>query len=230
MSQLQAKFSKKLKGSHFRWLNEQLYTSPSTTAFSLFQDDPSLFDSYHAGYRSQVQSWPENPLDHMISFCRAQVASRPPPAAGTTPLKIEIGDFGCGEARLAQTLSALPATAGRVRCHSFDLVAANQHITACDIAKTPLANASLDIAIFCLSLMGTNYMNFLREAHRTLKANGALKIAEVQSRIADHARFIAAVTDIGFTCLNSVRHVYLIESIYSRCFIFDSVVYLSLDV
>ena len=71
-------------------------------------------------------------------------------------------------------LSSLPAAkiAASVpnRVHSFDLVAANERITACDIAHVPLGDATLDCAIFCLSLMGTDFVRFLKEAHRTLKA------------------------------------------------------------
>lgn len=39
--------------------------------------------------------------------------------------------------------------------------------------------ASVDIAIFCLALMGTDYPTFLEEAHRVLKPHGLLWIAEV---------------------------------------------------
>ena len=35
--------------------------------------------------------------------------------------------------------------------------------------KVPLTSASVDVAVFCLSLMGTNLVDFLREAHRVLK-------------------------------------------------------------
>jgi ribosomal RNA-processing protein 8 len=51
-----------------------------------------------------------------------------------------------------------------------------------DIAKLPVSNRSVDICVFCLSLMGTNYINFLQEARRVLKSNGELLIAEVESR------------------------------------------------
>ena len=44
-----------------------------------------------------------------------------------------IGDFGCGEARLAAELMRNPGR-DKVLVHSFDLVAANTLITACDIA------------------------------------------------------------------------------------------------
>lgn len=46
----------------------------------------------------------------------------------------------------------------------------------------PAEDASLDAAVFCLALMGTDYGAFLREAHRVLKPKGRLWIAEVRSR------------------------------------------------
>ena len=62
-----------------------------------------------------------------------------------------IADFGCGEARLAHALSSSCR-----KVYSFDLVALNDKVTVCDFTKTPLENESIDIAVFCLSLMGTN--------------------------------------------------------------------------
>ncbi len=90
--------------------------------------------------------------------------------------KLVVGDFGCGDARLAQSVPN--------KVHSFDLVAVNEHVTACDIAnvsrptesqhltrrtQVPLEDGVLDVAVFSLSLMGVNYMDFIREAWRTLK-------------------------------------------------------------
>lgn len=40
-------------------------------------------------------------------------------------------------------------------------------------------SASVDIAVFCLALMGTDYPSFLREAARVLKPQGTIWIAEV---------------------------------------------------
>lgn len=56
----------KLKGSRFRYINEQLYTSTGEKAVKLFKDDPTAFNAYHEGYRLQVESWPMNPLDKII--------------------------------------------------------------------------------------------------------------------------------------------------------------------
>ncbi|KAG1234961.1 hypothetical protein G6F68_018946 [Rhizopus microsporus] len=73
---------------------------------------------------------------------------------------------------------------------SFDLIAKNELVTACDISKLPLEANSVDVVVFSLSLMGTNYLEFLKEAHRVLKVGGELKIAEVVSRFSDIDRFI----------------------------------------
>ena len=41
---------------------------------------------------------------------------------------------------------------------------------------------SVDVAVFCLALMGTDYPSFLMEAQRVLRLGGFLWIAEVSSR------------------------------------------------
>jgi hypothetical protein len=44
LTALQQKMKDKLSGSRFRWLNEQLYTTPGDESFTLFQEKPELFD------------------------------------------------------------------------------------------------------------------------------------------------------------------------------------------
>ncbi len=39
----------------------------------------------------------------------------------------------------------------------------------CCLYQTPLETASIDVAVFCLSLMGVDYSSFLKEAYRVLK-------------------------------------------------------------
>jgi hypothetical protein len=39
-------------------------------------------------------------------------------------------------------------------------------VVACNMAEVPLPDASVDVAVFSLSLMGTDYGLFLEEAHR----------------------------------------------------------------
>lgn len=106
-----------------------------------------------------------------------------------------VADFGCGDARLAESV---PNTV-----HSFDLVARKPIVTACNIAAVPLPDRAVDIAVFCLALMGTSVREFLLEAHRVLKPGGVLQIAEVKSRFESDALggvqgFVDRVHALGF--------------------------------
>ncbi len=47
-------------------------------------------------------------------------------------------------------------------------------------ARGPAGDASVDAAVFCLALMGTDYPAFLREARRVLRPGGRLWIAEAR--------------------------------------------------
>lgn len=53
------------------------------------------------------------------------------------------------------------------KVHSFDLVAKFPHITATDMANVPLPDASVDVGVFCLALMGTNWEG--EDAHKKKK-------------------------------------------------------------
>ena len=91
-----------------------------------------------------------------------------------------VADFGCGEAELASRLGTIPSCT----FHSFDLVKANAHVTRCSMTNVPLEAESVDAAVFCLSLMGTDYGDALLEARRVLCDGGGLFVAEVRSRFA----------------------------------------------
>lgn len=172
----------KLKSSQFRHLNEQLYTQTGSQSLKMFKNDPKSFKVYHEGFRNQAEKWPVDPLNLIITSIMKMNT------------KLTIADFGCGEARLARTLGE------DAKVHSFDLVKMNDYVTVCDFANTPLENESCDVVVFCLSLMGTNLKEFLREANRVLKTNGVLKIAEVASRFKNLPieEFIDLVNQYGF--------------------------------
>lgn len=170
---------------------------------------------YHKGFREQVSKWPRNPLDDIIAWLRKRPQAR-------------VADLGCGEARLA---ASVPNKVGKMargakapchsppplyvrqmlmllvlvcwQVHSFDLVARNSRVIACDIAKVrlqrralclckhglkwlvcradwvqvPLPPSSVDVVVFCLSLMGTNMMDFITEAKRLLVDGGLIKVS-----------------------------------------------------
>lgn len=175
-----SKMKQKLDGSKFRWLNEKLYTSSSEAASKLFQSSPELFDVYHTGFRTQVTQWPVNPVDLVIK--RLEQLN---PAS--------IADMGCGDAAIADHFK-------QKQVFSFDLVSRKKHVVACDIASVPLDNDEVDVVVFCLSLMGTNYSKFINEAWRICKPGGIMLIAEVESRFSTSGirEFADSLQNMGF--------------------------------
>lgn len=99
-----------------------------------------------------------------------------------------IADLGCGDATLAASVAQLCKPLS-LRIHSFDLAKGdgpNAHlITVADICGTlPLEDNSVDVAIFCLSLMGTNWVDSVQEAARSVRPGGEVWVAEIRSRFA----------------------------------------------
>jgi len=186
LTPLQKAMRAKLIPARFRHLNETLYTRPSTEAVKLFDDSPELFNEYHAGFRQQVSVWPENPVDGYIAAIRLRGAAhfsshhtQPLPRA---PDRLcTVADLGCGDARLAASLEKQKKKL-RLDIRSFDLQVSSPLVTKADIANLPLADGSVNVAIFCLALMGTNWLAFVEEAWRVLRWNGELWVAEIKSR------------------------------------------------
>lgn len=174
------KAAERLKGSRFRWLNQTLYTTTGDAAKKLFEEDPTLAQAYHEGFTAQRAKWPRDPLLDVIEWIRKEV-----PADGV------IGDFGCGEARIAL---ALP----KRKIHSFDLVRVNERVTPCNLADVPLKNGTLDVVVFCLALMGTDWLSFMQEAHRCLRPGGLCHIVEVESRFEDFGAVVSRIQGLGF--------------------------------
>ncbi|EPX74700.1 rRNA methyltransferase Rrp8 [Schizosaccharomyces octosporus yFS286] len=189
LTSLQQKMKGKLDGAKFRWINEQLYTTQSEDAVKLFRDSPDMFDVYHAGFRHQIENWPENPVDVFIRFLKERYDKK--------KRSVSVVDLGCGEAKIASTFEA----SKHIMVRSFDLVSANRFIEAADISNLPLEDGTVDVAIFCLSLMGTNWQSFLREAYRVLKPQtGQLWVAEIKSRFSDKSGkvFAEELPKMGF--------------------------------
>lgn len=204
LTPLQQAMRQKLVSSRFRHLNETLYTTPSTKAMELFTSSPELFDEYHAGFSRQVkESWPSNPVDGYVQAIRKR-GGVSPPKKGAKPDKSNsqprilprrpnggctIADLGCGDAQLAASL-APSATKLNLKLLSYDLHSPNSHVTKADISNLPLDDGSVDVAIFCLSLMGTNWVSFVEEAWRVLRSDGKGEcwVSEVKSRFGKVAR------------------------------------------
>lgn len=112
---------------------------------------------------------------------------------------------------------------------SFDIISLKRFITKADIKQLPLANKSSDIAIFCLALMGVNYLEFLIEANRCLKIHGFLIISEVASRIPSFEIFCKMIEVLGFTFEEKVKTIPFYKKNYifiNRCRVIAILLYL----
>ena len=202
LTPMQSAMRQKLVSARFRHLNETLYTAPSKQALDLFDQNPEMFEDYHAGFRQQVTTWPENPVDDFIATLRTRGAIKQPkgrpdkrpkkpdpdadPATAVLPRTrgtCIIADLGCGDARLASTLkSANDTDKLNFQIHSYDLHSPSKLVTRADISALPTEDGTVDVAIFCLALMGTNWISFIEEAYRILHWKGELWVAEIKSR------------------------------------------------
>lgn len=192
------KMKARLSGGRFRWLNEQLYTTTGVEAFAKLTAEPELYEQYHEGFREQTRGWPQQPISVVTRWLNNKKKN------------LVVADFGCGDAKLADSV--------KQKVHSLDLVATKPGVIACNMADTPLASASIDVAVFCLALMGTDYGKFLQEANRVLRTPGYLWIAEVRSRFGEsfEEEFLKNLLAMGFSLKfkdvsNKMFAVYILE-------------------
>lgn len=252
----------KIQGSHFRQLNESLYTSESSDSFRLAQEDPSRMQAYHEGFREQAKKWPQKPFEkigdvivndviasweQMLSSASGKgaitgkggKASKQVDANRLIPPAAVIADLGAGEGPLTKYLSAHPRLAVSSggfpasllpKVLAYDLLdTADGIVRGVDCAQVggvPLPGrlgggirerisrleqrgsqtalsadrGAVDVVVFCLSLMGTDWVGMILEARRILKNGGQILIAEVSSRFTDPSteQFTKLVERLGF--------------------------------
>jgi len=163
----------------FSALNRRWNRTHSGETHKRLKENPEEWAQYHTLYRQARKDWAVVPYEEMIRWCQRRSG-------------YVIGDFGCGEAKLAEVLS------DRHTVHSFDHVAINPEVVACDMAHVSLDDESLDAAVFSLSLMGANFTDYLLEAYRTLKLDGHLHIIEATARFSNRDHFAAGLRSLGY--------------------------------
>jgi hypothetical protein len=163
----------------FSKMNNRWYMTGSDKTHQRLASNPEEWGHYHTMYSQLRESWVVVPFKEEIRWLSDRDG-------------LVVGDFGCGEALIAA------AAASRHTVHSFDHVAIDARVIACDIAHVPLDDETLDLAIFCLSLMGANFTDYIREAHRCLRLDGMLHIWEPASYFDDVKRFCRELESLGF--------------------------------
>jgi hypothetical protein len=159
--------------SGFSRLNNIFNNSKSEIIHKRIQQDPQFLVEYHEKLDEARKLWDIDPVNVIAS----KINGLKLPAH--IIMKLVIGDFGCGRAKLAELLE-------ENKMYNFDHHnILNDKIIACDMKSVPLKeNGKLDVAVFCLSLMGENWPDYIAEAKRCLAKNGLLFIAETTKSLA----------------------------------------------
>jgi superfamily II DNA or RNA helicase/SAM-dependent methyltransferase len=163
----------------FATLNSRWNNTHSGVTHERLSKNSEEWCYYHTRMNEFEVSWQVIPREQCIKHLKENL-----------PLGSVIGDFGCGQAKLAEALREVHTV------HSFDHVAINRSVVACDMANTPLDDATLDAAVFSLSLMGANIKDYITEAYRTLKPGGQLLIYH-PAKHHDRLKFIAGLSHLG---------------------------------
>jgi superfamily II DNA or RNA helicase len=170
----------------FSEMNKKWNTSNSNTTHQKLLKDKSEWVKYHELYSKARQNWSEIPYIEISKI----IKDRP---------DWIVGDFGCGENLLSKEI--------KNKVHSFDHVSIDDDVISCDLTNVPLDNNSLDVAVFSLSLMGTNYIEYLKEAHRVLKPMAQIFISEPSKRWEDKENELKdKLINIGFTIIGDIKY------------------------
>ncbi len=145
----------------FSEVNRKWSVSKSSTTHERLKEHPEDWYYYHTLYAEKRKTWDEIPYKEIAKLIRRK--------------DFVVADLGCGENLLRKEIPENKVLA-------FDHVAIDSTVTACDISHLPLGNDAVDVAVFSLSLMGTNYEDYISEAHRILKPMGFIFIAEPQAK------------------------------------------------
>ena len=146
------------KFGDFSKLNNRINNENSETTHHRMLKDPAEWEEYHRQYREARKTWNVIPYEEIVKRIK-QLSPR-----------LIIGDFGCGEAKIQSEFGD--------RVYSFDHIAINNKVTACDMKSTGLPDEAIDIAIFSLSLMGRNWDAYIAEAKRCLATGGYLLVTD----------------------------------------------------
>jgi ribosomal RNA-processing protein 8 len=173
------------KISEFSRLNNVWNRSYSNTIHDRITQDPQYLVEYHAKLQDIRSRWLIDP----VNVIAEKINSLKIPA--NVIMKLVIGDFGCGRCELSELLKE-----NKVYCFDHHKIL-NEKIIACNMKDTGLKADKLDVAVFCLSLMGYDWPEYIKEARRCLAKNGYLVIGQTSRELNEGERLHSLRDIIG---------------------------------
>lgn len=160
---------------HRRWESES-----GGVRHRRLQSTPGEWQLYQARYSRLARAWREPAW----AFAAAR-------AGGMTGARV--ADLGCGEGAFANAIGRDVA--------AFDHVAEPSRSIAADLAALPLADASIDLAVLSLSLVGTKWADSLTEAARVVAPGGHVVVTELANGPRSPEAIAAVLAGCGWTGL-----------------------------
>lgn len=146
-----------------------------------FTNNPKDWVEYHKQREISKLKWEEDPVDVIGNDINKRHDTN------------VIADLGCGLAKLS-TIISHPN-----KVISVDHYSEDPNVIKADIADLHehINDNEVDIAVFCLSLWGTNYLDYIKEAYRITSKRGFMYIVEPNDKF-DFNKLKDDVAAIGF--------------------------------
>lgn len=166
-------------------IHRKANTSTSEHMHNWFINNPNEWKEYHKQREISKSKWDEDPVDVIAKEINERNDNN------------IIADMGCGLAKLS-TLIKEPN-----KVISIDHYSENPNVIQCDMKRTPINDNETDITVFCLSLWGTNYLDYIKEAYRITAKRGFMYIVEPNDEF-DFDKLNEDIKQIGFNKINEI--------------------------
>jgi predicted nucleotidyltransferase len=176
-TQLQGKLIYSRALGDFTALHERWDLESSATRHERLRGAPAEWQLYQAQYARAARAWPEPAWAFAASIVRGSPNAR-------------VADLGCGECGLATAVGRELA--------AFDHLAADPRAVATDLATLPLPDASMDIAVLSVALVGANWTACLAEAVRIVGPHGRVIVTELAAGRRSAEAVTTALAGCGF--------------------------------
>ena len=154
----------------------------TSTTHKRFTENRGEWYTYHDSRDRLRAEWGEDPQDVIAAKINESGAHG------------IIADMGCGRNELKGKI-----TSYYDKWLSFDHVANDETVIEADTTNLSeyVADESLDVVVYCLSIWGRNKKDYFKEANRMLKRGGVMYVAEPINK-ANQTLFLADAISMGF--------------------------------
>lgn len=167
--------------SFIKDVHKKANTSTSEHMHNWFTNNPNDWIKYHKQREISKLKWDEDPVDIIANKINERNDTN------------VIADMGCGLAKLSKIVKEPN------KVISIDHYSEDPNIIQCDMKHTPLNDNETDITVFCLSLWGTNYLDYIKEAYRITAKRGFMYIVEpINSKKFDFDKLKEDIKMLGF--------------------------------